>query len=208
MADAVKGYLNIKKAKGGVYQNGIWRAIPQYAGGTSSAHGSVFVAGEAGPEVVGHIGGRTEVLNRSQLAATMYSAVVAGMGAAVNALGVYLANRMGECTNAIVSTIGNLSDVSGIAYHAPLMASGAVMPYEVAAQVARTGADIQATLDANNEDLIQTIISVIGAQTTAIVTALQATRQTTTGGALTAQQVINEINRRTQMFSASPLKGV
>ena len=35
----------------------------------------MFIAGEAGPELVGHIGGRTEVLNRSQLAATMYSAV-------------------------------------------------------------------------------------------------------------------------------------
>ncbi len=101
-----------------------------------------------------------------------------------------------------------LNALSRIRFREPVMATGAVLPYEVAAQVARTGADIQATLDANNEDLIQTIISVIGAQTTAIVTALQASRQAGTGGALTAQQVINEINRRTQMFSASPLKGV
>lgn len=35
----------------------------------------MFLAGEAGPEIVGHVGGRTEVLNKSQLAATMYSAV-------------------------------------------------------------------------------------------------------------------------------------
>ena len=198
-------------ASGGIISGGMARflsGVPHYAGGTARAHGTVFVAGESGPEVMGHINGRTEILNKSQIAQAIYSAVVSGMGAAVNALGKYLANRMGECTNAIVGTIGNLSDVSGIAYHAPLMASGAVMPYEVAAQVARTGADIQATLDANNEDLIQTIISVIGAQTTAIVTALQANRQAGTGGTLTAQQVINEINRRTQMFSASPLKGV
>ena len=39
----------------------------------------MFLAGEAGPEVVGHVGGRTEVLNRSQLAATMYSAVRSAM---------------------------------------------------------------------------------------------------------------------------------
>ena len=64
---------------GGVYNHGSWRSIPQYAGGTANAHGSLFVAGEAGPEVVGHIGGRTEVLNRSQLAATMYSAVVGAL---------------------------------------------------------------------------------------------------------------------------------
>lgn len=56
--------------------------IHAYAGGTSSAHGSLFLAGEAGPEIVGHVGGRTEVLNRSQLAATMYSAVNAAMAPA------------------------------------------------------------------------------------------------------------------------------
>lgn len=66
-------------ASGGVLKNGMWSKIPQYASGTARAHGSLFVAGEAGPEVVGHIGGRTEVLNRSQLAATMYSAVHAAM---------------------------------------------------------------------------------------------------------------------------------
>ena len=69
----------MREAMGGVYNHGVWSNIPQYAGGTSRAHGSLFVAGEAGPEVVGHIGGRTEVLNRSQLAATMYSAVRSAM---------------------------------------------------------------------------------------------------------------------------------
>lgn len=39
----------------------------------------MFIAGEAGPEIIGHIGGRTEILNRSQLAATMFSAVRAAM---------------------------------------------------------------------------------------------------------------------------------
>lgn len=66
-------------ASGGVYSGGTWSDIPQYASGTTNAHGSLFIAGEAGPEVVGHIGGRTEVLNKSQLAATMYSAVRAAM---------------------------------------------------------------------------------------------------------------------------------
>ena len=35
----------------------------------------MFVAGEAGAEVVGHIGGRSEVLNESQMASVMYDAV-------------------------------------------------------------------------------------------------------------------------------------
>ena len=56
--------------------------IHAYAGGTSSAHGSLFLAGEAGPEIVGHVGGRTEVLNKSQIASAMYSAVQAAMAPA------------------------------------------------------------------------------------------------------------------------------
>lgn len=55
-------------------------SVAQYASGTTNAHGSLFLAGEAGPEIVGHVGGRTEVLNKSQLASTMYAAVRSAMG--------------------------------------------------------------------------------------------------------------------------------
>ena len=155
-----------------------WNGIPKYAGGTSRAHGTLFAAGEAGPEIVGHIGGRTEVLNQSQLAQTMRGAVTGGMVAALR----------------------------GIEFRMPAMATGSVVPYEVSAQIEKSAARLQSTLDANNEDLIRTIISVIGAQTTAIVAALQAQqRQGAGAGGMSVQQVINEINRRTQMFSASPL---
>lgn len=65
----------VAAATGGAFYGGFWHSIPQYANGTTNAYGSLFVAGEAGPELVGHVGGRTEVLNRSQLAATMYAAV-------------------------------------------------------------------------------------------------------------------------------------
>lgn len=68
------------RASGGVLSvSGSWSNIPQYASGTAKAHGSMFIAGESGAEVVGHLNGHTEVLNRSQMAATMYSAMVAGM---------------------------------------------------------------------------------------------------------------------------------
>jgi protein-tyrosine-phosphatase len=72
-------------AEGGVIENGkVSRfrdggVINAYAGGTSQTHGSLFLAGEAGPEIVGHVGGRTEVLNKSQIAATMYEAVRSAM---------------------------------------------------------------------------------------------------------------------------------
>ena len=73
--------------KGGVYSNGTWKNIPQYASGTIDAlkHGSVFVAGENGPEVAGHINGRTEILNRSQLASIMYTSITRGMAQFRNA---------------------------------------------------------------------------------------------------------------------------
>ena len=73
-----KGLKGGFKAKGGVYAHGRWRNIPQYAGGTLDA-GSLFVAGEAGPEIVGHVGGRTEVLNQSQIASAIYSAMTSAM---------------------------------------------------------------------------------------------------------------------------------
>ena len=72
-------------AEGGIINHGkISRfryggVINAYAGGTSQTHGSLFLAGEAGPEIVGHVGGRTEVLNKSQIAATMYEAVRSAM---------------------------------------------------------------------------------------------------------------------------------
>lgn len=46
-----------------------------YASGGIPTKGTLFGAGENGPEVVGHINGRTEVLNQSQLASVMYEAV-------------------------------------------------------------------------------------------------------------------------------------
>ncbi len=156
-----------------------WSGVRKYASGTRNAHGTLFVAGEAGPEIAGHINGRTEILNRSQLAQTMQAAVLNGMVAAMR----------------------------GITFTVPVVATGGLTPYEVSAQIARSTTDLQSTLDANNEDLIQTIISVAGQ----IVAAIQrGERRSAAGGAggLTAQQLIDEINRRTQMFSASPLKGV
>lgn len=178
-----------------------WRNVPKYASGTTRPHGTMFVAGENGPEVMGHINGRTEILNRSQLAQTMYASIVAGMTGLANAMGMYLAGQMVVCTNAIISAIGG---VGMVPYSEPALASGMVVPYDISAQIAKSTADIQGTLDANNEDLIQTIISVAGQ----IVTAVQGIRTSTVGNGITTQQIINEINRRTYMYGVSPLQGV
>lgn len=56
---------------GGWMQGAKSGAFERYAGGTMHA-GSAFIAGEAGPELVGHINNRSEVLNQSQIAQVMY----------------------------------------------------------------------------------------------------------------------------------------
>lgn len=73
----------VGRANGGVFSNGVWSSIPKYAGGTAGVnHGSLFWAGEHGAEIVGTAGGRTEVLNKSQIASAVYSAVQAAMAPA------------------------------------------------------------------------------------------------------------------------------
>jgi hypothetical protein len=80
VANVARVFNSIASAAGGIFQGGKHYSIPQYASGTSSvSHGTLFWAGEAGPEIVGHAGGRTEVLNKSQLAAAMYQAVNSAM---------------------------------------------------------------------------------------------------------------------------------
>lgn len=67
------------KALGGVFSGGSWKNIPQYANGGVPRHGSLALMGENGPEIVGHVNRRTEVLNRSQIASAIYSAVASAM---------------------------------------------------------------------------------------------------------------------------------
>ena len=92
--------------------SGFWKSIPMYANGTANAglHGSMFVAGENGAEMVGHINGQTEVLNRSQIAMAMKSAVISGMSQFTG----YWRNmnsQMAVCANAIIHSILVSSDV-------------------------------------------------------------------------------------------------
>lgn len=98
-----------QKALGGILQSSFWRNIPAYAGG-GSPHGTMFVAGEAGPEIVGHIGGRTEVLNKSQIASAIYSAVSDAMREAIYSLGYSILQNMAECTNMVIANMANIVD--------------------------------------------------------------------------------------------------
>ena len=67
------------KETGGAFYRGSWHNIKQYANGGMPSHGSMFIAGERGAEIVGNINGRTEVLNQSQIASTIYNAMISAM---------------------------------------------------------------------------------------------------------------------------------
>lgn len=66
-------------ADGGIFKNGRWQPVTTYAGGGTPGVGQMFVAREAGPELVGTIGGHTAVMNNDQIV----SSVAAGVARAV-----------------------------------------------------------------------------------------------------------------------------
>lgn len=70
-------------ANGGIFA-GHWMPINAYAGGGLADEGQYFIAREAGPELVGTIGGHTAIMNNDQIVASVsagvYSAVLSAMG--------------------------------------------------------------------------------------------------------------------------------
>lgn len=90
-------------ASGGVIGNS---GVSYFANGTANAgmHGSLFVAGESGAEIVGHLNGQTEVLNKSQISMAMRSAVISGM-AQFTGYWRNMTSQMTVCTNAIINSI-------------------------------------------------------------------------------------------------------
>lgn len=103
-----------EKAKGGIFSGGTWTNLPQYATGGRPDHGTVFMAGENGAEVVGTVGGRTEVLNKSQIAMAMYSAVKSAM----SGFGRDIVSQVAYDTSVLVGRIdripGYIPDVNQI----------------------------------------------------------------------------------------------
>lgn len=77
-------YEKLFKATGGIFAGGKWQPITAYANGGGPNAGELFMAREAGPEMVGTIGGHTAVMNNDQIVASVsagvYQAVVSAMG--------------------------------------------------------------------------------------------------------------------------------
>lgn len=87
---ASNGWKLVPQAKGGVFSGGSWKPITRYASGGTPQSAELFMAREAGPELVGRIGSKTAVMNNNQIV----SSVAAGVRQAV-AEGLSMANRGG-----------------------------------------------------------------------------------------------------------------
>jgi hypothetical protein len=75
VSNTARNVLNALKADGGVFSGGRWHPIQQYASGGLPGGGQLFVAREAGPELVGTLGGHTAVMNNDQIVASVSAGV-------------------------------------------------------------------------------------------------------------------------------------
>lgn len=69
------GTKTAKKADGGVFSGGSWHSIKKYAAGGAPNFGQMFIAREAGPELVGNLGGHTAVMNNDQIVSSVANGV-------------------------------------------------------------------------------------------------------------------------------------
>ena len=73
---ALTGALAVSRAVGGVFKNGKWHPIEQYASGGRPNMGQLFIAREAGPELVGQLkGSGTAVMNNNQIVSSVADGV-------------------------------------------------------------------------------------------------------------------------------------
>lgn len=113
-----------RKAAGGLYTSGQWRPITAAASGGAFSAGQMFIAREAGPELVGSIGRSTAVMNNTQIvssvAAGVYSAVVSAFSqyAAQNSKGespninVYVGGK--QVTDVVVEEVNRRTSANGV----------------------------------------------------------------------------------------------
>lgn len=68
-------YENVVNKNGGLYANGAWHNVTRYASGGFPRGSQLFWAREAGPELVGTLGGHTAVMNNDQIVASVSDGV-------------------------------------------------------------------------------------------------------------------------------------
>lgn len=113
-----------EKANGGVFSGGSWKPITAYAGGGLPSQGQMFVAREAGPELVGTLGGHTAVMNNNQIVSSVsdgvYHAVAAAMsqftgqmnGGGTPNITVYVGGR--QVTDVVVEEVNQRTKATGM----------------------------------------------------------------------------------------------
>ena len=113
----VNAKISGMKAGGGLYTGGRWHDITNFAGGGYPRGSQLFWAREAGPELVGTIGGHTAVMNNDQIV----SSVAAGVARAVAGVRFKMTGFAGSGSEedilyrAIIRAL-NDSDVGGDTY--------------------------------------------------------------------------------------------
>lgn len=113
------------KASGGLYTSGQWRPVTAAASGGAFSTGQMFIAREAGPELVGSIGRSTAVMNNTQIvssvAAGVYSAVVSAFSqyaAAQNSqsgtanINVYVGGK--QVTDVVIEEVNRRTSANGV----------------------------------------------------------------------------------------------
>ena len=132
---SANGGIKIFSTGGSINSRGTswWDSVPKYAKGTPRAgsHGSLFVAGEAGAELVGHVNGTTEVLNRFQLAKVMHSSIVSGM-AQFAGYWQSISRDLVTCANGIINAV--VVSTAGINDNLVLASANGYDPYNSLAQ--------------------------------------------------------------------------
>nr|DAV10364.1 MAG TPA: minor tail protein [Caudoviricetes sp.] len=113
-----------QNASGGLYTSGQWRPITAAASGGAFSTGQMFIAREAGPELVGSIGRSTAVMNNTQIvssvAAGVYSAVVSAFSqyAAQNSqsgtanINVYVGGK--QVTDVVIEEVNRRTSANGV----------------------------------------------------------------------------------------------
>ena len=109
------------KAMGGILGSSGWLPVTRYATGGLPKSAEMFMAREAGPELVGRIGSRTAVVNNDQIVASVsegvYRAVVAALGSGGNQQAINLALRLimdgKQTTQIVIDRINEMIDTTG-----------------------------------------------------------------------------------------------
>ena len=114
-----------RKATGGLYTSGRWRPVTAAASGGAFSTGQMFIAREAGPELVGSIGRSTAVMNNTQIvssvAAGVYSAVVSAFSqyaATQNSqsgtanINVYVGGK--QVTDVVIEEVNRRTSANGV----------------------------------------------------------------------------------------------